>query len=68
MALKAWRAVVWFLSPEVLLAWMGKVFFGKRELRREIRRSVCAIARAEARVPILKEVFGPLEVGGAFWL
>ena len=36
---------------------MGKEWVGKRGVRREMRMWVCARARVEVRVPILKEVF-----------
>lgn len=52
LALKACRAVVWFLSPRVDVACVWKVRAGWRVWRREATREVCARARAERRVPM----------------
>ena len=53
-------------SPVVVEAWMGKEWDGKRGVRSEIRMLVCAMARVEVRVPILKIVLGSSgEVVGA---
>lgn len=52
LALKAWRAVVWFLSPRVAMAWISKVRVGCRARRAVVTMEVWARARAERRVPM----------------
>lgn len=60
---RACSGVVWLWSPAVVIGWMDVETVGAVRARRDLKSSVWARARAEARVPIRRVRGGEEEEG-----